>query len=69
MIPTPRTGRPAASLSVIWGVWVRDIRRKRTPWRFIEAHATRDVAFAHRERLQDPILAVVVRRCSVGEVV
>lgn len=68
MIPN-REGKPSPQLSVIWGVWVRDIRRKRTPWLFVEAHSTRDLAFAHRERLQDPILAVVVRRCSVGEVV
>lgn len=69
MIPNPRTGRPSASLSVIWSVWIRDKRRKRTPWHYVEAHATRDLAVAHRERLRDPILVVDVRRCSVGEVV
>jgi hypothetical protein len=42
-----RDGQPSADLSVIWGVWIRDNRRKRNAWRFVEAHPTRDLAFAH----------------------
>lgn len=68
MIPN-REGKPSPQLSVIWGVWVRDKRRKRNPWQFVEAHATREVARAQQEFLRDPILSVEVRRCSVGEVV
>ncbi len=68
MIPN-REGKPSPQLSVIWGVWVRDKIRKRNPWMFVDAHATRDLAFAHRERLRDPLFSVEVRRCSVGEVV
>lgn len=37
--------------------------------RVVEAHSSRDLAKAQRDRIADPIFDCVVRRCSVGEVV
>ena len=68
MIPN-RDGKPSSRLSVLWAVLIRDKRRKRNPWHYVEAHSSRDLAKAHRDRIADPIFDCVVRRCSVGEVV
>lgn len=67
MIPN-RDGTPSESLSVIWAVYVRDIRRKRNPWRFEEAHSTRIEAKAHAELIRTrELLETAVHRCAVGE--
>ena len=69
MIPN-RDGKPSSRLSVLWAVLIRDKRRKRNPWHYVEAHSSRDLAKTHRDRISNALLyEVVVRRCAVGEVV